>query len=175
MKGVVLTMFILSDMLGIPQDIVSDISSSNQNGIFMIHLSLKVKPHACPSCGHFTSHIKEYKIKHIKHSLLNRQQCLIHYKDSISNLTILNVLNELKESNATFASVARHNFISSTKVQEIFDLYVHIPRKSLPDVVCIDEVYALKDNHSKYVCLLLDFNSHELIDMLPERKKIFSF
>ena len=35
-------MFILSDMLGIPQDIVSDISSSNQNGIFMIHLSLKV-------------------------------------------------------------------------------------------------------------------------------------
>lgn len=186
-------MFILSDMLGIPQDIVSDISSSNQNGIFMIHLSLKVKPHACPSCGHFTSHIKEYKIKHIKHSLLNRQQCLIHYKArrfvcdfcgrsffennpfsssgrSISNLTILNVLNELKESNATFASVARHNFISSTKVQEIFDLYVHIPRKSLPDVVCIDEVYALKDNHSKYVCLLLDFNSHELIDMLPERK-----
>ena len=191
-------MFILSDMLGIPQDIVSDISSSNQNGIFMIHLSLKVKPHACPSCGHFTSHIKEYKIKHIKHSLLNRQQCLIHYKArrfvcdfcgrsffednpfsssgrSISNLTILNVLNELKESNATFASVARHNFISSTKVQEIFDLYVHIPRKSLPDVVCIDEVYALKDNHSKYVCLLLDFKSHELIDMLPERKKFSLF
>ena len=81
-----------------------------------------MKPHACPSCGHFTSHIKEYKIKHIKHSLLNRQQCLIHYKArrfvcdfcgrsffennpfsssgrSISNLTILNVLNELKESN----------------------------------------------------------------------------
>lgn len=191
-------MFILSDMLGIPQDIISDISSSNQNGVFVIHLSLKVKTHACPSCSHFTSHIKEYKTKHIKHSLLYRQQCLIRYKarryvcdfcgrsffednpfssngHSISNLTILNVLGELKESNTTFASVARHNFISSTKVQEIFDLYVHFPRKPLPDVICIDEVYALKDNHSKYVCLLLDFNSHELIDILPERKKFSLF
>lgn len=181
-------------MLVIPQDIILDISSANQNGIFVIYLSLVSKPHICPFCCNLTSRIKEYKIKHIKHSLLNRQQCMIHYKSrrylcdlcgksfsetnpfspkghSISNLTVLNVLNKLKESNATFASVAKHNFISQTKAQEIFDLYVHIPRKSFPEIICIDEVYALKDNHSKYVCLLLDFKSHELIDMLPERKK----
>ncbi len=35
MKGVVLTMFILSDMLGIPQDIICDIFSSNENGVFL--------------------------------------------------------------------------------------------------------------------------------------------
>ena len=130
-------MFILSDMLGIPQDIVSDISSSNQNGIFMIHLSLKVKPHACPSCGHFTSHIKEYKIKHIKHSLLNRQQCLIHYK---ARRFVCDFCGRSFFENNPFSSSGRS--IS---------------------------------NHSKYVCLLLDFNSHELIDMLPERKKFSLF
>lgn len=77
----------------------------------------------------------------------------------------------MKESNATFASVARHNFISPTKAQEIFDLYVRIPKSPLPEIICIDEVYALKDNHSKYVCILLDFLSHEMVDMLPDRKK----
>ena len=29
----------------------------------------------------------------------------------------------------------------------------------------------MKDNHSKYVCILLDFKTHEMIDMLPDRKK----
>ena len=69
--------------------------------------------------------------------------------------------------------MARHNYISPTKVQEIFDLYVRIKRKSFPEIICIDEVYAMKDNHSKYF-LLLDFKTHELIDMLPERKNILS-
>ncbi|MCB6405441.1 transposase, partial [Megasphaera massiliensis] len=46
-----------------------------------------------------------------------------------------------------------------------------IPKSPLPEIICIDEVYALKDNHSKYVCILLDFLSHEMVDMLPDRKK----
>ncbi len=69
-------MYILSYMLGIPQDIILDISSVD-NGIYVIYLSLKPKPHIYPSCEFLTSNIKKYKIKRIKHSLLNRQQCIV--------------------------------------------------------------------------------------------------
>ena len=188
-------MDIITDFLNIPQeDVLSSSSSRTEDGTLIINVTLVSKQSICPSCGSSTSQIKDYKTKSITHSALNHCPCLIRYRarrfvcsecgrtffesnpflpagHTISNLTLLNVLNELKESNSTFSSVARHNYISPTKVQEIFDLYVRINRKSLPEIICIDEVYAMKDNHSKYVCLLLDFKSHELIDMLPDRKK----
>lgn len=188
-------MDIISDLLNIPQeDILSSSSYRDEDGTLVINVTLVPKQLPCPACSCCTSHVKDYKIKSIKHSALNHNPCIIHYRarryvctvcgktffesnpftpvgNIVSNLTLLNVLKELKESNSTFASVARHNYISPTKVQEIFDLYVRIKRKSFPEIICIDEVYAMKDNHSKYVCLLLDFKTHELIDMLPERKK----
>lgn len=187
-------MDIISDFLDLSQDSISSLSSYVENDVLIICLTLKSFPCSCPICNTSTSHIKEYKLKRIKHSALNQKKCLIEYRarrlvcdncgktfyeknpfiplgHSVSNLTVLNVLHELKESNATFASVARHNFISPTKAQEIFDLYVRIPKSPLPEIICIDEVYALKDNHSKYVCILLDFLSHEMVDMLPDRKK----
>lgn len=187
-------MDIISDLLNLSRDSISSLSSYVENDVLIIRLTLKPSPCSCPVCNTSTSHIKEYKLKRIKHSALNHRKFLIEYNarrlvcdncgktfyennpfipigHSISNLTVLNVLQELKESNATFASVARHNFISPTKAQEIFDLYVRIPKNLLPEIICIDEVYALKDNHSKYVCILLDFLSHEIVDMLPDRKK----
>ena len=187
-------MDIITDFIDIPQDSILDASSRNENGILIISITLKLFPSHCPICNQICSHVKEYKLKHIKHSVLNHRKCIIEYRarrfvcdhcnktfyeenpfvslgHTMSNLTVLNVLNELKESNATFASAARHNFISPTKAQEIFDLYVRIPRQPLSPIICIDEVYALKDNHSKYICILLNFKSHEVIDILPERKK----
>lgn len=188
-------MDIITDLLNIPQeDVLSSSSSRCEDGTLIIDITLVSKNISCPSCYSSSTHIKDYKIKSITHSALNNRPCLIHYRarrfvctvcgktffepnpflpsgHTISNLTILNVLKELKEPNSTFSSVARHNYISPTKAQEIFDLYVRIKRKTFPRIIYIDEVYALKDNHSKYVCLLLDFKSHQLIDMLPERKK----
>ena len=188
-------MDIITDLLNIPQeDVLSSSSSQSENGSLIIDITLVSKKFSCPSCGSYSTHIKDYRTKSITHSALNSRSCLIRYRarrfacaicgktffesnpflpsrHTISSLTVLNVLNELKESNSTFSSVARHNYISPTKAQEIFDLYVRIKRRTFPKILCIDEVYALKDNHSKYVCLLLDFKSHQLIDMLPERKK----
>lgn len=188
-------MDIIPDLLNIPQeDILFSSSSRSSDGTLTIDVTLVSKHICCPSCGSSITHIKDYTIKRIKHSALNHNSCIIRYHarryvcktcsktffetnpftpigNTVSNLTLLNVLKELKETNSTFASVARHNYISPTKAQEIFDLYVRIKRKPFPEIICIDEVYALKDNHSKYVCLLLDFRTHELIDTLPERKK----
>lgn len=53
----------------------------------------------------------------------------------------------------------------------IFDTYVNIERKQLPRVLCIDEVYTIKSPRSKYVCVLMDFETSSIIDLLPSRQK----
>lgn len=187
-------MDIITDFFNIAQDSILSVSSRSENNVLTFSITLVLFPIPCPVCGITTKNVKEYKIRKIKHSILNRKKCVVEYRarrfickecgktfyednpfvptgHTISNLTVLNVLSELKETNATFSSASHHNFISPTKAQEIFDLYIHIPRRKFPEIICIDEVYALKDNHSKYVCILLDFKSHEMIDMLPDRKK----
>ena len=90
---------------------------------------------------------------------------------SISKLTIMNVLAELRENNSTFASVAKHNYISSTQAKAIFDDYVNIPRQTLPRVLCMDEIYSKTSRNNKYCCLLLDFETQNLINVVINRKK----
>ncbi|WP_370633541.1 transposase family protein, partial [Longicatena sp. 210702-DFI.1.199] len=87
----------------------------------MIDITLVSKKFSCPSCGSSSTHVKDYKTKSITHSALNSRSCLIRYRarrfacaicgktffesnpflpsrHTISSLTVLNVLNELKES-----------------------------------------------------------------------------
>lgn len=89
----------------------------------------------------------------------------------VSLLTVYNVLNDLKSCNETFTSIAKRHNISTTTAASIFDKHVHVSRNPLPEIMCIDEVYAFKSDHSKYVCVLLDYTSHNIIDLLPDRHK----
>ena len=43
-------------------------------------------------------------------------------------------------------------------------------RKKLPEMINFDEVYAFRSDDSKYVCVLLDFKTHDPIDALPSRR-----
>lgn len=148
---------------------------------------IKRKECSCPYCGSSTLKIKEYRSRKINHSALQFQKCVFLYHarrfqctdcgktfyepcsfieqgSNASQLTILNVLHELKETSAIFASVARHKSMSPTKVQEIFDTYVDIPRNPLCEVMCIDKVYTKTSTVSKYLC-------YRLIDVIHDRKK----
>lgn len=194
-KGVIfITDEIITDILNEHQGDIEDISSFRKNNSLFINVTLKRKKLPCPVCGSIKLGIKEYKTKKIKHSILNRFPCFILYRarrficrdcgktfyepnnfvqknHTISKLTVMNVLNELKEPNATFTSVANHNHISRTQVESIFDKYVNVPRQPLSSVLCIDEVYTETSKKNKYSCLLLDFNSNQLIDVIINRKK----
>ncbi|MFR5748516.1 MAG: transposase [Thomasclavelia spiroformis] len=44
-------------------------------------------------------------------------------------------------------------------------------RKQLPQYLCIDEVYAFKSEKSRYICVLFDFQSQNIVDVLPSRRK----
>lgn len=147
-----LTNEMISDVLNLSQDDIEHLSSCRINNTLVINVRLKKKTCSCPNCGSFSIRIKEYKLRKIHHSLLSLDPCILNYQArryicsdcgitfyednpfsnqgvNISNLTILNVLKELKEPNATFSSVAKHHHISVTQTQEIFDRFVQISRQ----------------------------------------------
>lgn len=189
-----LTNEMISDVLNLSQDDIEHLSSCRINNTLVINVRLKKKTCSCPNCGSFSIRIKEYKLRKIHHSLLILDPCILSYQArryicsdcgitfyednpfsnqgvNISNLTILNVLKELKEPNATFSSVTKHHHISVTQTQEIFDRFVQISRQPLSKVLCMDEVYTQTSRKNKYSCLILDFLTNRLLDIVYDRKK----
>lgn len=188
----VLQLFNLED-----KDVLSiSYNAINNDDIVHLHIKLVNHPIPCPNCGYEKPKIKEYVEKHITHSALSDRPCKLiyqarryvcpicgrtYYEDNpfvfkrqkISTLTVFNILEDLKDFNETFASVARRYDISPTSAASIFDSHVDISRKTLPTHICIDEVYAFKSKDSKYVCVLLDYLTQEVIDVLPSRRKQF--
>ena len=82
------------------------------------------------------------------------------------------VLEQLLEPTTTFSYVAKQFHLSPTTVQNLFDTHVDIPQATcLPRVMQIDETYSFKSENSKYVCMILDYDTQKAVDLLPTRKK----
>ena len=173
---------------------VDDISIVHKTDGLYASITLTKVPHSCPACGFETKTIKGYTKKKILHSLTTHTPCFINYKArrfvcdachktfyennpfayknmKISLLTVFNVLNDLKFANETFSSGAKRYSISDTTVTHIFDNHVFCTRRSLPECICIDEVYAFHSDKSDYVCVLVDFVTGKTIDLLSSRRK----
>ena len=88
--------------------------------------------------------------------------------------TKINILKDLKYPESTYTNVARCYNISVTKVLRIFDSHVRIPRKPLPEILSVDEHYfPSSDYEALYCCLLMDFKTGVIIDVLPDRRQDF--
>lgn len=158
-------------------------------------IDVTLEPHypQCPECGFNKPKIKNYVPKKINHSVLDNRKTVILYNArryvcpicgrtyyelnpfvfrsmKISADVVMNVLQELKDFNETFSSVARRYNISPTSVCSIFDQHVQLSRTKLPEVLSVDEVYAFRSPSSKYVCMFLDFVTQEPVDVLPSRR-----
>lgn len=166
----------------------------HDSGIVVVQVKLKKTEVACTVCESSACTIKDYTLKKITHSALKGHHCVLEYQArrykckncnkcfyesnpfslsgmKISQLTVYNVLEDLKSPTETLVSISKRHYISPTTVASIFDNYVSIPRNNLPRILCIDEVYAFKSKDSKYVCVLLDYINQSVVDLLPSRKK----
>jgi transposase len=185
----------ITDMLNINAEDLEFLDSTKKpDGTMLITLRLKPKPIVCPYCKGAVK-IHGYYSRKLVHSALVGRKCVLIYqqrrykcdsceltfhepnpfintKENLTYETKINVLKDLKYPEATYTSVARRYNLSATKVQRIFDRHVSIPRKHLPAVLSMDEHYFPESNYSSlYCCLLMDFLTGELIDVLPDRKK----
>lgn len=173
---------------------IEEINVTHQKDGIHVFVKLATHPHLCPVCGNMTSKVKTYYTKTITHSILTNINCVIDYKarrficphchktfyehnpftfegKRISYQTVYNILDDLRNPHTTFKEVANRYKVSPTTAASVFDQHVNIPRRKLSQYICLDEVYAFKSHKSKYVCVLLDYSSQHIIDVLPSRHK----
>lgn len=184
------------DILNIKPESVEKIDSVVQSdGSLIIKVRLLRDPDVvCPICAKEVT-VHGYTVRTLVHSVLANRKCTIVYsqrrykceacettfkeknpfinsKENLTYETKVNILTDLKRVNETYSSVGIRYNVSVTKVQKVFDKHVDIPRKPLPRVLSIDEHYFPESSYdSLYCCLLMDFESGTLIDVLPDRKK----
>lgn len=151
------------------------------------------KERVCPFCNHFKLNIHDYSWIHIRlNSTINLSEILyikrIRYKcvqcgktktfelqgirqnNSISNFTINAIKQEFFKIQS-FSTIAERYGISTTQVINIFDEYTKIMlRRPLPEYLCIDEKHFEGDTDGKYVAILSDFFSGDIIDVIPNRQ-----
>ena len=175
-------------------DIEEATTLDQDDGSLVIRVRLVSKISECPICRK-TVNIHGYIKRKITHStFVNRECCIVYMQRryrcpycehtfsepnpfamgsaQISTDTVVNILKDLKYPDATYLAVGKRYNISPTQVTRIFDKHVNIPRKTLPEVLSIDEHYFPNSDYgSKYCCLLMDFTTREMIDILPDRKK----
>ena len=187
----------ITDLLNVKADDIQEIYHLKQSDQSLI-LKVKLKRHllTCPYCGKKLN-IHGYYTRKLTHSTFANRKCSIHYmqrrckcenceitlheqnpfsslRESITHETKINVLTDLKYPEATYTSVASRYNLSTTQVIRIFDKHVNIPRKPLPEVLSIDEHYFPESDYdSLYCCLLMDFITGEIVDILPDRKKSY--
>lgn len=187
----------ITEILNIKEEDLEDVQPFKQSDdTLLIKLKLKNHQPLCPYCNEEVK-IHGYYPRRLTHSTFSNRKCLIIYQqrryrcpnceltfhepnpfiNSKENLTFetkINVLKELKYPEQTYTAVARRCNLSTTKVQRIFDQHVNIPRKALPRVLSMDEHYFPESNYdSLYCCLLMNFETGEMVDILPDRKKSY--
>ncbi len=74
-------------------------------------------------------------------------------------------------SKMTFSDIAKRYGLSTNRVIQIFDEKVKVvPRRPLPEVLCIDEIKFQTDIDRKYACILYDFHRREIVDIIVSRQ-----
>ena len=145
---------------------IEDLRTIDRNNIRYYYLTLVSRGVICKTCGKLITTIKDYKLRKINYSSnvvimykARRYYCKacnkseveenIFSKDSskISDYAVSYILKELKKYNSTFSECANDLDISVTKVVEVFDSYVQMPRLELRKVLHVDEFYFSR--HSK--------------------------
>ena len=184
----------ITTLLGVKESEVEYCKETVKNRKHTFYIRLVNRGQRCPECGYYTREIKEYRNKHITHSvLLNETSEILYnarrflcpkcgktfYEDNpfteqysrISDKTVENVLALLKNYNETFSSVAKKVNLSAQKVMNIFDERVQIGRKELSESIGIDEFYFSRHASKKYALMVLSLNKGYVIDLLPSRDK----
>ena len=165
-----------------------------RKNVTIVTVTLKPRPTVCPACGQQNYVVKCYEEKQIKHSILNNRPLLLNYRarryrcqvcrrtfyernpfvfknQKISADTVICILMDLRKPEVTFTQIAERYNISPTSVASIFDQHVDMKRLPLPAYMDIDESYSFKTPESSYVCMFIDYETGEPIDILPSRKK----
>ena len=184
----------ITTLFGLKDRDVEEHTEKTTSGVHHYTIKLVNRGGRCPRCGRFTKTVKEYHTKTMAHSIFLNEPAVIHYKarrficpscgktfyeedpfasqySHVSDKTVENVLDLLKEYNHTFRSVAKAVDLSVNEVIKIFDEHVQVQPGSLSEYIALDEFYFSRHAQRKYALMILSLNKGYVIDILPDREK----
>ncbi len=184
----------IPDVIGLKDEnvIIDDYSINEETGERIISVSLKRRIQKCPECGSNSTIVHSNRNKKIVHSYATDFPCTILYKqrrllckdcrstfiepndfvlgyNHLSDLTISRIFKDLKSTDSYINIAKRYNVTSQT-VLNYMDKYICPKRRTLPEIICIDEFKNLSFGKGKYACLLINYKTGEIIDVLPNRQ-----
>lgn len=182
------------DFLNLKEEEIETLETHSTPAELIVHLSLRKQAHPCPKCKIKTSMVKNTYTRTINHGLFISRKCTVLYKQKryycplcqssfIEPNTLVNkhqkkslasvyhVMELLKSPHMTFKKVGELLQLSTTTILDIFVGHCPDTKKTLPRVLCIDEVYLGRNATKKYVALLMNFESMEIMDVIYGRSK----
>ena len=162
--------------------------------VIQCNITLQHRPTPCPSCGKISRRVHDYYRRTLKHAVLVENDLIVVYRKRryycttcqkpfpennpfslpgkrISQATVIRIMKLLKRESITFSTAAELTDVSTTTVMKVFDEHAGIATVPLPRCLCIDEVYVSKYLQTEYACVLLDFDTGAIYDLIPSRRK----
>ena len=185
---------IIIEFLNLKDDEIDTIHCHSLKEELIVELSLKRKKLPCPQCKVLTDKILNHYTRKINHGLFIDRKCVVHYKQKRYRCPICNhtfnepcslvskhqkksiashiqIMELLKDPHITFKKTAELLNLSANTVIDTF--YNNLPQHTpyLPEVLCIDEIYLGRNASKKYVAVLLDFKTNQIVDIIYGRTK----
>lgn len=174
--------------LGVKENQIKRSHHITENNETLFWVEINPTQRKCVYCNS-NANIKDYKTKQIKvlpsfgmktylELKLPRYKCKCCRKTYIHNLNISfnslhkPIIKDMIEDFSkiiTFSDIAEKYNVSPTKVINIFDEYCPNIRANFDEVLCIDEFSNIRKSDDKYACILVDFKTHKIIDIIKNR------
>lgn len=183
--------FTILQCQGINPDAVRKIDYLEDEETIVIFAQIKGTHKPCPYCNSKNTVIKEYKPRKIQGLNNGNKEVEINlripryvckdckktftYDTSgfVANSITKDELDKILVSFGqmeTFSDIARNFNLSTTAVIKLFDKYCPSLNEKIGEAICIDEFRNSGiEEISKYACLLVNFETHKIIDILPSR------
>ena len=114
---------------------------------------------------------RRYRCKICNKTFFEENPFINNSNYKISSNKIVEVINYLRDS-IPVTLVSKYTSISVSSINHILDDYIKVKRRSLPEILSIDEFASFNsDISSKYACVLLDYKQRIIVDVLPSRRK----
>lgn len=160
--------------------------------VMNIHLYFTQGYHPCPKCQLKTCKVHDYRMRRIKHGVINGYDVFLNYKRrryickhcgtrfpepnsfvtrfaKISNVTKHHILKEA-QTVQSFKSIAKRLNISlSTTIRHI-DKHINPARLKLSETICIDEFKKTNLGYGKYALIICDPIEKKIIDVMKNRR-----
>ena len=87
-----------------------------------------------------------------------------------SNQTVSMIVKDFTKL-MTFKDIGIRYGLTTARVIQIFDEKIRfVPRKSMPFVLCIDEIGFFEEPDQNYCCVLYDFDNRNIVDIVKNRR-----